>query len=52
MAGRVDGGDQGREPLGAVQHTMAVTAEGVELLTARTATSPNVFPWSDPESHP
>jgi methionyl aminopeptidase len=34
------------------EHTMAVTAEGVELLTARTATSPNVFPWSDPESHP
>ena len=34
------------------EHTMAVTADGVELLTARTATSPNVFPWSDPESHP
>ena len=34
------------------EHTMAVTAEGVELLTARTATSPNVFPWSDPESQP
>lgn len=34
------------------EHTMAVTAAGVELLTARTETSPNVFPWSDPESEP
>ena len=34
------------------EHTMAVTKDGVELLTARIETSPNVFPWCDPESEP
>ena len=34
------------------EHTMVVTADGVELLTARTEDSPRVFPWTDEESDP
>lgn len=34
------------------EHTMVVTADGVEILTARTDDSPNVFPWTEEESKP
>ena len=34
------------------EHTMVVTADGVELLTARVKSSPRVFPWTDDESDP
>jgi methionyl aminopeptidase len=34
------------------EHTMVVTGDGVDILTARTATSPNVFPWTEEESKP
>lgn len=34
------------------EHTMVVTADGVELLTARVESSPRIFPWNDEESDP
>lgn len=34
------------------EHTMVVTADGVEILTARNETSPNVFPWTEEEAKP
>ena len=32
------------------EHTMVVTADGVEILTRRNEDSPRVFPWTDGES--
>ena len=32
------------------EHTMVVTADGVEILTRRNEDSPRVFPWTEAES--
>ena len=34
------------------EHTMVVTDDGVDILTARNNTSPHVFPWTEDESKP